>query len=65
MNCKRQLLPVTGFVAAVLLSMAQPSRAGSMALPGTFAVNSMGAATYTIPIAVPPGTAGVVPSLSL
>ena len=36
-----------------------------MSLPGQFAVNQAGAATYSIPIAVPPGTAGVMPSLSL
>ena len=31
---------------------------------GSFRVNETGAATYEIPIAVPPGTAGVVPQLS-
>ncbi|WP_316182059.1 MULTISPECIES: FG-GAP-like repeat-containing protein [unclassified Bradyrhizobium] len=36
-----------------------------MSLPGSFSVNQGGAAAYSIPIAVPPGTAGVVPSLSL
>ncbi|CCD94185.1 hypothetical protein BRAO375_3210002 [Bradyrhizobium sp. ORS 375] len=36
-----------------------------MSLPGQFSVGQMGAATYSIPIAVPSGTAGVVPSLTL
>jgi len=37
----------------------------AMFVPGKFNVNQSGAATYTVPIAAPPGTAGMEPALSL
>lgn len=36
-----------------------------MAMPGGFSVSPSGAATYTIPIQVPPGISGVEPAVSL
>jgi RHS repeat-associated protein len=33
--------------------------------PGSFAITDMGAATYSIPIVVPPGVAGIQPSLAI
>ena len=52
---------VAGFSGAVLGADAPPA----MIVPGQFNVGATGAATYTVPIAVPPGTAGMVPALSL
>src|SRR4029077_20351705 len=52
--------------AALLVGLTpQTSIAQTMSLPGKFSVGTSGAATYNIPIAVPPGTAGLAPSLSL
>ncbi len=41
------------------------SATAQMQMPGSFAVNERGAATYTIPIQLPPGVAGVEPKLAL
>ena len=55
------------FVVGSLLSSVVPSgaRAQLMVLPGKFDVSSEGSASFSIPISVPPGTAGMVPSLSI
>ncbi len=45
-------------------NLAQLNNADAGALPGTMGVGN-GAATYSLPIALPPGVAGVQPSLSL
>jgi virulence plasmid B protein/VCBS repeat protein/FG-GAP repeat protein len=52
-------------LAAALLAASAGAASAQMAIPGKFQVNPVGAATYTIPIAVPPGIAGMSPSLTL
>ncbi|MHB8573684.1 MAG: SpvB/TcaC N-terminal domain-containing protein [Candidatus Dormibacteria bacterium] len=46
-------------------ALAAQSTAPAMLTPGKFSVDDHGAFTYTVPIAAPPGTAGMVPALSL
>lgn len=52
-------------VVAGALVWADTSHAGVMDLSGNFAVSESGAATYSIPIQVPPGAGGVEPKLAL
>jgi hypothetical protein len=59
-----RLLPL--FLVA-LFSLVKPAAAAAppMTVPGRPNVSQTGAFTYSIPIAAPPGTAGMAPSLSL
>ena len=53
-----------GLLALAGLCVAFPAHA-QMSLPGKFEVTDTGSASYTIPISVVPGTAGLEPKLSL
>lgn len=56
--------PVTAFLAALLLGPTLAS-AGVGRTPGHAWVTPAGAAAYSIPLVLPPGTAGLTPALSL
>lgn len=52
--------------AVLLIGMSPQASIGQTAsLPGKAGINASGSATYAVPISVPPGTAGMSPSLSL
>lgn len=57
----RRLVAACAFMAASCVTLA----GGPVRTPGTFQVNSMGAATYNVPVRVPPGVAGIEPKLAL
>ena len=53
------------FTGLLYAAGAKAASAPAMITPGKFDVTASGAATYSIPIVIPPGTAGMVPQLSL
>lgn len=53
------------FLLAALSLFSCAAFAGPFSIPGKLSVSPMGAAAYTVPLRVPPGTAGVVPHLEL
>ena len=57
--------PVVTAPGSVVDATARTSLDRIGTLPGEFRVAESGAATYSIPLALPPGTAGVVPPLGL
>lgn len=62
---KRMLVNSALVFAAFVSSVLFGAATAQMNIPGDFAVDQSGAATYSIPIQVPPGVNGLEPKLSL
>src|SRR6185295_18261915 len=55
----------SGAPAGAPIAVPNDGNADAGSLPGELSVGKDGTSSYSIPIAVPPGTSGMVPSLSL
>jgi hypothetical protein len=65
-NCGwARLCVVVAAAGCLTLTSTLPLAAQGMEVPGTFEVSTTGAATYTTAIAVPPGSGGMAPVLTL
>src|SRR5947209_1869868 len=63
-SCVRFVVLSVSF-SAVLGLTAQAATAPVGATPGSFSVDQNGGANYTVPIPIPPGSAGMAPSIAL